>query len=98
MPPRQSTRQAARSRCGSRSPIVFALSRERLNYKPGEESFMSQLAGLAVLLLLSSHAAGLIAGGNLAQSETVAQTKRESEFDAKRREEASKNPQHISLE
>src|SRR5262245_41915736 len=54
-------------------------------------------SGLAALLLLSSPAAGQLVSANLAQSQTSAQAKQESEFDAKRREGASKNPQDISF-
>jgi len=54
-------------------------------------------SGLAALLLLSSLSAGRIVSANRPQSETAAQAKQESEFDAKRREGASKNPKDISF-
>jgi hypothetical protein len=54
-------------------------------------------SGLAALLLLSSLPAGRIVSANRAQSGTAVQAKHESEFDAKRREGASKNPQDISF-
>jgi hypothetical protein len=54
-------------------------------------------SGLTALLLLSSLAAGRIVGATQTQSETAAQAKQESEFDAKRREGEAKNPPDISF-
>jgi hypothetical protein len=53
--------------------------------------------GLAALLLLSSPAAGSVISANLAQSETAAQAKQESEFEVKRRDASSKNPLGLSF-